>query len=484
MNKLFLRAAILVVLFFIPKMVLGNVAINEIMYDLDGSDDGREWIEIFNNGDTTIDISGWKLHENETNHGLTVAQGMFSISANGYAIITDKPDKFLIDNPSYSGILFDSTFSLNNSGESLILKDGTLSITDEVNYSSSWGANGNGRTLQRENNGTLWGSGIPTPGELNNISPEESIPTESTPGPPPIIVNENPPIADAGDNIIGFVNQEIKLDGSMSSDPDGNELQYSWNTGDGNSSDHQIVLHKYLYPGTYLAVLTVYDSKTYITDTITVQIQQAGIIINEFFPDPINGWIEIYNDADSIVDISGWQLENTASGSIGFVFPKNTFIAPKSYLVFPQQSTKIALNSKDSIKLLMPGEILFQEINYENPPQGKSSARTAEGFVWLEPSPGITNISSIVIIPKQTIAQINPVQSQTVKEPSTDYTVNQSNIEISGGYVQLAGPETRNVINQAEKPFNLMLLIICIVVGSGFIGLLLVKFRKKSLTPS
>ena len=41
---------------------------------------------------------------------------------------------FSLDYTSYSGKVFDSTFSLRNSGEELILKDSFLTEVDKVNY--------------------------------------------------------------------------------------------------------------------------------------------------------------------------------------------------------------------------------------------------------------------------------------------------------------------------------------------------------------
>ena len=513
MKKLFLKITIIVVLFLIPKMVFGNVVINEIMYNLEtGSDTGREWVEILNNGDTAIDLTGWKFYENNTNHGLTATQGNVVLPLNGYAIIADNPDKFLIDNPGYSGALFDSAFSLNNGGENLALKNKDLTIVEEVNYSSSWGANGNGRTLQRENpNGTNWGSGNPTPGALNNISPEEpaSESEESTteqPETPSMPTGpNNPPIADAGDNIIGFINQEISFTASKSSDPENNELHYEWNMGDGKLIEKPSFTYKYSYPGTYLVTLMVYDGQYYVSDTITVKIQAGQITINEFLPNPSGKdeeeeWIEIYNDSDSIVDISSWQLDDATSGSEPFIFPKNSLIAPKGYLVFPRQITNIALNNdKDSVRLLLPEGVVFQETTYEKPPQGKSSTRTDEGFVWSAPTPGMANI----INPSTSSGQANkefvyqqPINPETTKEPLGDYVINYQNNnkpEIEGGYIaantnnqdanNTINNQTASVKQNSQNPINLTLLIIAIGFGSAFIGLLLVKFRKKSLTP-
>ena len=58
-------------------LVLPNVSaiiINEIMYDASGSDAGKEWIELYNNGEE-INLTGWKFYEGGTNHGLSLKQG-------------------------------------------------------------------------------------------------------------------------------------------------------------------------------------------------------------------------------------------------------------------------------------------------------------------------------------------------------------------------------------------------------------------------
>ena len=144
------------------------VVINEIMYNPLGSDEGREWIEIFNSGDSLVDLTNWKFYENQTNHTLTAIQGSMILAAGDYAVIVNSSDKnkFLIDYPNYNGTLLKSSFSLNNSGESIAIKNGDLLI-DEVSYSSSLGADGDGNSLQKINN--KWLAGLPTPGRANQI---------------------------------------------------------------------------------------------------------------------------------------------------------------------------------------------------------------------------------------------------------------------------------------------------------------------------
>lgn len=302
MNKPLLLTAILVVFLFVPFMASANVIINEIMYNLEtGSDDGREWIEIFNSDSTSVDLTDWIFYENNTKHGLSIIQGNAILPPSGYAVISSEPNKFLLDNPTYLGTIFDSAFSLNNDGENLAIKNKELAIIDELNYYSSWGANGDGRSLQRKNfignsnDPTNWGTGAQTPGLINNISPEEpaseseespSAPSDGASEDKPASTINQPPIADAGDNIITFTGQEIKFDGSKSSDPNGDELAYSWNMGDGKLIEEKSFTYKYNYPGTYLVTLMVYNGRNYASKTITIKIQPQKITINEFLPNP------------------------------------------------------------------------------------------------------------------------------------------------------------------------------------------------------
>jgi len=515
MKKLFLKITILVVLFLIPKMVFGNVVINEIMYDLPGPDGidsqhthSREWIEIKNISTDEVDLKNWKFNDG-SNHILNEppkngGQGSLIIPPGEYAILSDMADIFLQDHPGFSGTVIDTVMNLGQQKDTTyILKilDPENAPIDVVSYNISLGANGNGRSLQRENpNGTTWGSGNPTPGALNNISPEEPTSTseESTPEQPepPLMPTgtNNPPIADAGDNIIGFVNQEIEFDGTQSSDPDNDELAYAWNMGDGKLIEKPEFSYKYMYPGTYLVTLMVYDGQYYVLDTITVKIQAGQITINEFLPSPDgtdeeNEWIEIYNDSGEIVNISDWQLDDATSGSAAFMFPENTLIAPKSYLVFSRQITGIALNNdKDSVRLLLPEGVVFQEINYEKPMTGKSSARSAEGFVWATPTPGMANIinpsNASGLINKNFVYQ-QPIKPETTKQSSEDYVINYQNAnqpEIEGGYETITKTDelaSVKPISSNSNLINLILLILAIIFGSAFIGLLLIKFRKK-----
>ncbi len=159
-----------VIIFFVPYyFVFANLQINEIMYDLKtGSDNGREWIEIYNDGDISVDLSSYRFFEADTNHKIKLVQGDTNIGPKGYAVIVSDPIKFKTDWPNNTFTIFDSSFSLNNDGEILMLKDKNLNIVDQYTYKSSSGGAGDGNSLQKING--QWQGATPTPGQENRIS--------------------------------------------------------------------------------------------------------------------------------------------------------------------------------------------------------------------------------------------------------------------------------------------------------------------------
>lgn len=148
------------------NVIDADVVINEIMYDLPGTDADREWIEIHNVGTTTVDIADWKFFENDTRHNLAIVQGASVLPAGGYAVIVASSSAFLSDHAGYVGIIFDSAFSLSNTGETLALKNGDL-VIDTVTYTATTSADGTGMSLQRFDDG--WHAASSTPGVENKV---------------------------------------------------------------------------------------------------------------------------------------------------------------------------------------------------------------------------------------------------------------------------------------------------------------------------
>ena len=207
------------------------------------------------------------------------------------------------------------------------------------------------------------------------------------------------PVVEAGQDVVTNVGAVIRFDGSQSFDPDNDQLVYIWSFGDGNSKEGTSIDHSYELQGKYIVSLEVGDGKSTSIDTLIVNVYPQAIFISEFLPDPTteeekNEWIEIGNFSNYLADISGWEIADEGTSSHRFVFPKNTFVLPNTFLVLPRPLTKITLNNdKDSISLFYPSGQLADEVSYEKPKSGMSAARKDEKFFWtLVPTPGFNNI--------------------------------------------------------------------------------------------
>ena len=172
----------IVFLLLMAPIVLGDVVINEIMYNPSGPDESHEWIEIYNNGPSDQDLTGWTFYEAATNHALTVSQGDILLPEGEYAIIADNALQFLLDYPGFLGIVLDSSWgSLDNGGETIGIRDDLGAIVDtDVTYADSWGGDetSDNRSIEKkddtgDNSAANWMEGNPSgsPGRINNVAP-------------------------------------------------------------------------------------------------------------------------------------------------------------------------------------------------------------------------------------------------------------------------------------------------------------------------
>tara|TARA_X000000950_G_scaffold286982_1_gene397565 strand:- start:77 stop:3328 length:3252 start_codon:yes stop_codon:yes gene_type:complete len=133
---------------FTVSLSYSQVVINEIMYnpyyEVNGAsdtDDSGEWIEFFNAGQESVDMSGWKIVEGIT---FTFPSGA-AIAPGAYVILARDSVRFKADNG------FDPHFdwggsdngALSNSGEDITLVNSSSVTVDSVDYDDGSGS-GNG----------------------------------------------------------------------------------------------------------------------------------------------------------------------------------------------------------------------------------------------------------------------------------------------------------------------------------------------------
>ena len=348
--------------FFIPLITFAQIIITEIMYDLEGSDSGREWIEITNITTDSIDLSTWKFFENGSNHGLVIFFFFSNLSANSSAILADNPSKFLSDWSGFSGVIFDSSFSLKNTGESISIRNPDLSDVDLVNYITDWGAQGDGSSLQK-NNGT-WLASSPNPGVYTSSSgsSEESSDEETPSGSSGAYIEPvNFPTGTISTRILG---ERIVLSGAdsffeaESLGVEGEKLEnakHFWNFGDGSIKEGEKVLHNYIYPGEYIIFLDVSSESFTTNEKIYIEVIPSSIFIVE----SNKGFIKIGNDSKKELNISLWILQVREDF---FIIPKNTYIRSGGEITFSNEITNLN-GSMKSTRLLYPNGRRAYEFN-------------------------------------------------------------------------------------------------------------------------
>ena len=445
---------------FLSATSVSDIVINEIAWmgtEISSSD---EWIEIYNNTDQTIDLSGWTLRSSDGSPSIALSK---SISAKGYFLL-ERTDDNSVPNITADQIY---TGALTDTGEILELKDAGGNLIDSVNCSSGWfvGDKDTKQTMERKdpsvsgNDANNWQNsqnpgGTPKAQNSSLISGEEESGPEITSAPASGGAPANqPPKAEAGPDIIALINQEITFDASNSSDPENTPLNYLWNFGDGTTSTQTKTTHSYKYPGKYIVSLTASDGQNSSTDTLSITIYANSISISEFMPNPEgkdeeNEWIELFNNSSQAVDISGWKID-AGEDKKGFSLPTNSLIAGYQYLVLSRPTTKISLNNTSGkARLIYPTGQVAQEIKYDKAPQGQSvSLISGNQYSWsATPTTGTANIISAAA--NKSASQLNSVITEAHENNSPLSSIIPSALSL---FTSQPSPAANNIINNGSS---------------------------------
>lgn len=278
----------------------------------------HEWIEIYNIGSDSVDLTGWKFFENSIHHGLSAYRGDLVIEAGEYAVIADVAANTAADYPSFSGTLLDSSWeTLNESGESIALKDASGTIIEQFTYGAApdyslerknpyiqdysfanWAEHASGNTIGAQNSNAV---------SQQQASPPPQPPPQSAP--PENQTNSSPSST-----------QEKTI-----SPPQANAQQPSWTP------------------------------------------VRGDVLINEFVSDPSDNekeWIELHNGTNKEISLDGWTIEDGSkavtqlTGVLGTSGEKRFFIIedPKGNLN----------NAGDRIALFNQRHEIIDDVSYGN----------------------------------------------------------------------------------------------------------------------
>lgn len=331
----------------------GTVVINEIAWMGTIGSYNDEWLELYNNTDSPINLDGWTLRADD---------GVPNILLTGVIPVKNFYLLERTDDNSAPDIAADQIYigPLENSGEDLRLSDLNGNLIDEVKNSGGWSAGNNStkQTMERKNS-LLLGSSA------------ENWENSESPGGTPKQVNGmaiNLPLSP----------QNLS---EPSSPPPNTFSTSSQGPGDNVQANPQ---PKTMYP--------------------------SGVIINELLPSPAGSdeeqeWIEIFNKNNFEVNLSGWQITDAVGRTNTYIFPEGTLIKPYKFLVLSRPTVKITLNNPgDGLKLIRPDENIIDEVNYQNAPSGESYGLFGFGWKWTSaPTPGADNILLPAPIEKSSI---------------------------------------------------------------------------------
>ncbi|HIA94801.1 MAG TPA: choice-of-anchor D domain-containing protein, partial [Candidatus Marinimicrobia bacterium] len=121
-----------------PTLAAGQspFVINELMPDPTGAGSSKEWIELYNNFYTPLNLETWILSGSGGGETVTLSTDI-SIPPNGYALMVQNGDT-ATNGGIPPQIVYGTGISLSNIGETIVLQAGNGSIVDTLAYDSSF----------------------------------------------------------------------------------------------------------------------------------------------------------------------------------------------------------------------------------------------------------------------------------------------------------------------------------------------------------
>lgn len=352
------KIAVGLFLFSTPIFAAASVSVTEVMYDLPGSDAGREWVEITNDG-PELDLKEYKFFNKDGGHLLKAyGSGTTVLPPGAVAVLADKPDLFLIDWPQYAGILIDSSFSLVTA-DTVGIKDPDGAIIASVSYSSDLGAKGDGNSLQYT--GSAATAASPTPGttgaslgatqqqastasDTGSSTTSSSSQTSSASVQKPEVPIKRITVDAGGDRtvVVGaaavFTAKVFGTAGEPIQNP-----RLTWNFGNGDLREGQTVQYTYEYPGVYNLMVMGASGEYSSSDRVLIEALPATLALSV----ETGGTIRVFNKEKRDLDVSLWLL---VRGGGTFLIPKDTVILGGKSVAFSPQSTKLPSSGETTLQ--------------------------------------------------------------------------------------------------------------------------------------
>ena len=479
-------------LFLPTAFARASVVFTEVNYDPQGTDSKHEWVEVYNNGNDSIDLTKYFLQTDGASssfHTINSVAGVSNLPGNTYAVIASDAPTFLADYSGYGGIVYDSSWNdlSDTSGKTLVINDANKTILNQFTYDVSLGGSNGGNSLQKTS-GDTWISALPTPGigtleddssdsnsntqDNNTNDSNDGSSNETNSGTASSTSNfvSNTPQAQLSipKNIIAGVPVKITPSLINVSSPTYNQKSFYISLGDGSQHyDYtaSAFWHSYTFPGMYVVyfeyVQNPYnpDSGDILSIRKTIEVLPSPIVINNI---NVDGSVEISNPSSRDVDMSQWILRSLVSPDMYFTIPKNTIILPGKKILFSSDVTGLSYENLKSLELSLPSGTAIAVYD------GNKNTNSA----YTIPLDSDTNIQANIDKPvaKKIVADYSTTITQ--KDLDTQTVPDNSNIDLEAQALPLAQS------NKSSSPI--------IPLTAGGVGIIIVSvFILKSLhTPS
>ncbi len=174
-----------------PGLKKGSIVISEVMFDPRTGE--PEWVELFNNTGSKINLKGWKISDVlATPTVVTINNNDFYFEPSSFLVLATNNAIYNYYDSIPSPVLIVSIPSLNNDKDGVVIYDERGSIIDSLFYFSNWGLSK--KSIERisyqisTNEKSNWVASISdsggTPGAINSVTNIQS----GTPG--NLIINE------------------------------------------------------------------------------------------------------------------------------------------------------------------------------------------------------------------------------------------------------------------------------------------------------
>ncbi len=332
-----MKKQLLVLALCIAHYNLANaLQITEIFSNPTSDDSGREWVEIYNDTATLIDLSSISLSiKGGSPVSATLVTGDTKLLPGSYAVIGSTVGgvtKVGLDYPTYVGTVLKANISLVNTGVTSIDIRLLGSVVDSI---SSYTAAREGYSYARV--GTTFSVVEPTFGKENSASSQTVPLTDQESTTTQIVGNQatipqmSPPSAD----IVIYLPQErtvvagapsiFSTSALTQSGKQISNVSYTWSFGDGGQGTGSTTVYRYFYPGRYVAYVDasnglVAGKARMLIKVVSPELNLSGIRYSKY-----GSYVELGNPNPYELDISTWKL--SIDGAM-YSLPINTVLLP------------------------------------------------------------------------------------------------------------------------------------------------------------